>query len=59
MTRLSQQTPPLTRPTPSNAGWLRRFLANCGFELNYVAAGMFIAGVIILIFGIHSILTQH
>ncbi len=34
--------------SPAEAGMLRRFLAKCGFELNYMAAGLFLAGIAVL-----------
>jgi hypothetical protein len=33
---------------------LRAVLSKVGFELNFVAAGLFIAGVVILAFSMHS-----
>ncbi|PKU24983.1 hypothetical protein [Telmatospirillum siberiense] len=59
MNQLSRQAPADTRRSSSDAGWLRRISAKCGFELNYTAAGLFVAGIVILVFGIHSVISPH
>ena len=38
----------------SRPNMLRAVLSKVGFELNFVAAGLFIAGVVILAFSMHS-----
>lgn len=56
--------PDNTGPTAGNdrstiAQWPRRLMAKCGFELNYLAAGMFLAGAVALAYGIYSTLAAH
>lgn len=57
MSKPYQDVTPHAGQSVPEASMLRRLLAKCGFELNYMAAGLFLAGIVILAYLIYETVT--